>query len=116
MVLAISVLKLITRPKNCHTKIKCHHCDAPHHPLLCKLGDGVHGSGETNTAKFKNSSSFKGKNQSLGFVRRRPNKAVNVSRAPPSCDIGAPSSGNRLNSIVKSEERNDSVYTKISVL
>ena len=27
--------------KNSPTKIKCHHCDAPHHPLLCKLGDGV---------------------------------------------------------------------------
>ena len=35
--------------KNCPTKIKCHLCDAPHHPLLCKLGDGVHGSDETNT-------------------------------------------------------------------
>ena len=35
--------------KNCTTKIKCHHCDAPHHHLLCKLGDGVHGSDETNT-------------------------------------------------------------------
>ena len=39
--------------KNCPTKIKCHHCDAPHHPLLCKLGDGAHGSDETNTSKFK---------------------------------------------------------------
>ena len=38
-----------------------------------------------------------------------------MSRAPPSRDIGAPSSGSRLNSIVKSEERNDSVYTNLSV-
>ena len=44
--------------KNCPTKIKCHHCDAPHHPLLCELGDGVHSSDETNTSKFNNSSSF----------------------------------------------------------
>ena len=38
--------------KNCPTKIKCHHCDAPHHPLLCKLGDGVHSSDETNTSNL----------------------------------------------------------------
>ena len=97
--------------KNCSTKIECHHCDAPHHPLLCKLGDGVHGSDETNISKFNNSSSFTGENRSLGLVCRRPNKAVNVSRAPPSRDIVTPSSGSRLNSLVKSEEWNDSVYT-----
>ena len=92
--------------KNCPTKIKCHHCDAPHHPLLCKLGDGAHGSDETNTSKFNNSSSF---------VRHRPHKAVNVSRAPPSCDIVAPISDSRMSSLVKSKERNDSVYTNLNV-
>ena len=51
--------------KNCPTKIKCHHCDAPHHPLLCKLGDEVHGSDETNTSKCNNSSSFTGENRNL---------------------------------------------------
>ena len=101
--------------KNCPTKIKCHHCDAPHHPLLCKLCDGVHGSDETNTSKFNNSSFFTGENRSLGLVRRRPNKAVNVSRAPPSRDIVAPSSDSRMNSLVKGEERNDSVYTNLNV-
>ena len=61
--------------KTCTTKIKCHHCDAPHHPLLCKLGNGVHGSNETNTSKFNKSSSFTSENQILGLVHRRPNKA-----------------------------------------
>ena len=97
------------------TKIKCHHCDAPHHPLLCKLGDGVHGSHETNPPKFNNSSSFTGENRSLGLVRRRPNKVVNVFRAPPSRDIVAPISDRRMSSLVKSEERNDSVYTNLNV-
>ena len=49
------------------------------------------------------------------FLEQRPNNAVNVSRAPPSRDIVAPSSGCGLNSLVKSEERNDSVYTNLSV-
>ena len=101
--------------KNCPTKIKCHHCDAPHHPLLCKLGDGVHGSDETNTSKFNNSSSFTGENRSLGLVRRRPNKAVNVSRAPPSRDIVSPIGDSRMSSLVKSEESNDSIYTNLNV-
>ena len=69
----------------------------------------MHGSDETNTSKFITSSSFTRENRS--FVRLRPNKAVNVSSAPPSRDSGAPKSGSRLNSIVKSKERNNSVYT-----
>ena len=56
-----------------------------------------------------------GANRSLGLVRRRPNKAVNGSRAPPSRDIVAPSSDSRKNSLVKGEERNDSVYTNLNV-
>ena len=83
-------------------------------PLLCKQGDGVHGSDKTNTSKFTSSSST-GENRSLGLFRRRPNKAVSVSKAPPSRDIVAPSSGSRLNSLVKSEERDDSVNTNRSV-
>ena len=75
----------------------------------------MHGSDETNTSKFINSSSFTGENRSLGLVRRRPNKAVNVSRASPSRDIVAPSSDSRMNSLVKGEERNDSVYTNLNV-
>ena len=90
--------------------MKCHHCDAPHHHLLCKLGDEVHSSDETNTSKFNNNSSFTDENRSLGLVRRRPNKAVNVSRAPPSRDIVTPSSDSRLNSLINSEEKNDTVY------
>ena len=101
--------------KNCPNKIKCHHCDVPHHPLLFKMGDGMPGSDERNTPKCNNCSSFKGKNRSLGLVRRRPNKAVSVSRAPTSRDIVTHSSGSRLNSLVKSEERNDSVCTNLSV-
>ena len=101
--------------KNCPTKIKCHHCDAPYHPLLCKLGDGVHGSDETNTSNFKNSFSFAGENRSLDLVHHRPNKAVNVSMAAPSRDIVAPSSDSRMNSPVKGKERNDSVYTNLNV-
>ena len=38
-----------------------------------------------------------------------------MSREPPSRDIVAPSSGSRLNSLVKTEERNDSVYTNLGV-
>ena len=38
-----------------------------------------------------------------------------MSRAPPSRDIVAPSSESRMNSLVKSEERNDSVYTNLNV-
>ena len=69
----------------------------------------MHGSDKTNTLKINNSSSFTGENRSLCLVRRRPNKAVNVARAPPTRDIVAPSSDSRMNSLVKSEERNDSV-------
>ena len=101
--------------KNCPTKIRCHTCDAPHHPLLYKLGDWVHSSDKTNTSKFNNSSSFTGENRSLGLVRRRPNKAVNVSRVPHSPDIVAPSSDSRKNSLVESEETNDSVDTNLNV-
>ena len=38
-----------------------------------------------------------------------------MSRAPPSRDIVAASSDSRINSLVKSEERNDSVYTNLNV-
>ena len=75
----------------------------------------MHSSDETNTSKFNNSSSFTGENRILCIVRCRPNKAVNVSRAPPSRDIVTSSSDSRMNSLVKSEERNDSVYTNLNV-
>ena len=75
----------------------------------------MHSSDETNTSKFNNSSSFTGENRSLSLDRRRPNKAGNVSRAPPSRDIVAPSGDSRMNSLVKSEERNDSVYANFNV-
>ena len=101
--------------ENCPTKIRCHLCDAPHHPLLYKLGDRVHSSDETNTSKFNNSSSFTGENRSLGLVRRRLNKAVNVSGVSHSRDIVAPSSDSRKNSLVESDETNDSVYTNLNV-
>ena len=84
-------------------------------PAISVLNDGVHSSDETNTSKCNNSSSFTSENRSLGLVRRRPNKAVNVSRAPPCRDIVAPSSDSRMNSLVKSGERNDSVYMKLNV-
>ena len=51
----------------------------------------------------------------LSLVRRRPNKTVNVSRAPPSRDIVAPISDSRMSSLVISEESNDSVYTNLTV-
>ena len=38
-----------------------------------------------------------------------------MSRAPPSRDIVAPISDSRMSSLVKSEERNDSVYTSLNV-
>ena len=28
------------------TRIKCHYCNAPHHPLLCKAGGKEHGNEE----------------------------------------------------------------------
>ena len=92
--------------KNCPIKINCHYCDAPHHPLFCS---GVHGSDETNTSKFNNNPSFTGEHRCLGLVHRGHNKAVKVSRAPPNPYSGVPNSVSRLNSLVKNEEKNNSV-------
>ena len=51
----------------------------------------------------------------FGLVHLRPNKAVNVSRAPPSRDSGVQNGVSRLNSLMKNEEKNDSVYTNSGV-
>ena len=71
------------------------------------------GSDETNTC-----TSFTNEHRSLGLVHRRPNRDVNVLRAPRSRDSGVPSTEygvNRLNSLVKNVVENDSVYMNPSV-
>ena len=111
MLIVISVLKPCNHlAKNCPTKIKCHDCDASHHLLLCrpKQGDRVHSSDETITFKFNSNPSFSSEQQILGLVRLRPNKAVNVSRAPHSRDSGVPNGVSRLSSLVKNEDKDDS--------
>ena len=83
--------------KNCPTRIKCHHCDAPHHPLLCKLGGEEHINEEQNVfygshTKSNGKPSF-GAPRNLRLTRGRINRSVAESGVPSNYDTNNVSKG-----------------------